>query len=410
MKSILTAVIVALSFFAGGSMYAQNNSIGLPDAAFETLKRAVTLVDEGMYEAALTDFDSLAGRYPDNYTVQYERLFALYHLQRFDEVVKDAKKLLKHKDASPMIYQMYGNVLDITGKPDEARKVYRSGLKRFPDAGFLYLELGNIDFHSGDYAAALDNYNDGISVSPSFASNYYRGAMICLASEKARVWGLVYAETAILLAPNNDERKADMGGRIRECLRDNIRILAEGDTAKASVTLVKEHNMTVDEKTGKVYLDFQGVFEGCTTAAVTRMTVARESFEATMPQLIELRRGITETYFEATDNLYGNSMYLLPFWKSVIDAGHWDAYNYFIFSDVFPDESSAWIRDNREALNGFIDWYNESPFTLDKTHTVGAGEIYRDYRPLDVAEAFLLQYDLLKPAEGKPTNDDEPEE
>ena len=68
MKSILTAVIVALSFFAGGSMYAQNNSIGLPDAAFETLKRAVTLVDEGMYEAALTDFDSLAGRYPDNYT------------------------------------------------------------------------------------------------------------------------------------------------------------------------------------------------------------------------------------------------------------------------------------------------------------------------------------------------------
>ena len=37
MKSILTAVIVALSFFAGGSMYAQNNSIGLPDAAFESL-------------------------------------------------------------------------------------------------------------------------------------------------------------------------------------------------------------------------------------------------------------------------------------------------------------------------------------------------------------------------------------
>lgn len=103
-------------------------------------------------------------------------------------------------------------------------------------------------------------------------------------------------------------------------------------------------------------------------------------------------------------------MYLLPFWKSVIDAGHWDAYNYFIFSDVFPDESSAWIRDNREALNGFIDWYNASPFTLDKTHTVGAGEIYRDYRPLDVAEAFLLQYDLMKLAEGKPTDDDEPKE
>ena len=54
MKSILTAVIVVLSFFAGGRISAQNNSIGLPDAAFETLKRAVTLVDEGMYEAALT--------------------------------------------------------------------------------------------------------------------------------------------------------------------------------------------------------------------------------------------------------------------------------------------------------------------------------------------------------------------
>ena len=197
MKLFLIAVVAAMSFFVGGKASAQNNTIGLPDEAFETLKRAVTLVDEGMYEAALTDFDSLAERYPDNYTVQYERLFSLYHLGRFEEVLKGAKKLLKHKDASPMLYQMYGNVLDITGKSDEARKVYRDGLKRFPEAGFLCLELGNIDFMSGDYVAALDNYNNGISISPAFASNYYRAAMICLASESAKVWGLIYAETAI---------------------------------------------------------------------------------------------------------------------------------------------------------------------------------------------------------------------
>lgn len=409
MRHLFIIIATAFLLLAVNNASAQNNTVGLPDEAFETLKRAVALGNEGMYEAALTDFDNLAERFPDNYVVQYERLFALYHLQRFDDVAKEAKKLVKHKDADPMVFQMYGNVLDILGKPDEARKVYHKGLERFPTAGFLYLELGNLDFMSGKYADALDNYNEGIDVQPGFASNYYRGAMICFLSERAKVWALVYAETAILLAPNKEDRKSEMSEKIRNCLRDNIRIEVSGDSAKASVTLVPDRKMILNRDGDIVYLDFPGIYEGCTVGAVTDFVAHKKPFSATIAQLIELRRGIVEAYFACTDNLYGNSMYLLPFSKSVIDAGHWEAYNYFIFDSCVPDEYNAWIKENEEKMMAFVDWYNQQPFTLDATHTVGVGQIYSDYRPLNLVESLAVQSDLITYGKGEVPSEDSDE-
>ncbi len=55
----------------------------LTEADSLTLEAAIKLVDNGMVKAALIDFDKLSERYPDNYTVQYERMLALSHLNRF---------------------------------------------------------------------------------------------------------------------------------------------------------------------------------------------------------------------------------------------------------------------------------------------------------------------------------------
>lgn len=104
---------------------------------------------------------------------------------------------------------------------------------------------------------------------------------------------------------------------------------------------------------------------------------------------------MVENYFEVTDNLYGNSMYLLEFQKKIIDAGHWDAYNYFLFMLSFPDEFAEWYEENSAALEAFIDWYNNDPYSLGEGRTVNPMQIYDNYQPISLMEALKIQAELL---------------
>lgn len=401
MKNYVLSLI--LGIFVAVSAVADNKS-EISQADFDRLHNAVKLVDGGMAEAALTDFDELLSKYPGNYLIAYERLYACYSLGRYDEVVKKGEKLLKSSEASPLVYQLVGNAYDILGKVDKSRSTYEKGLKRFPNSGPLYLEIGNTYLHQSAYNEAVENYNKGIDVDPDFASNYYRAAEIFFQVDKLKVWGLAYAETEILLNPNSSERNSVMALAIRNCLTDNVKIDLNADSVSAKVTLVPERDIIGNPDNGKFYLGFPGVYEGCLSAGAKTFWYERKPFTGSIADLAELRRIAVEAYFAATDNLYGNSMYLLPFQKKIIDAGHWEAYNYFLFSSVQNEEFEAWYSENESKLDAFIDWFNVDTFRLDAKHTVGMNTIYRDARDLDILNAMMVQAAILTqgdPADAK---------
>lgn len=403
-RFILSALLAVFAVLQGWSQDKE-----LSAKASELLKNAVMFVDAGMFESAQTEFDYLLKEYPDNYVVVYEYCYMLYAQKRYDEILKLEKKLLGLKGVEPKAYQLIGNIYDMTGRSDKARKVYNEGLKRFPGSGALYLELGNVEWEKKDYTKAFPFYLQGMKAEPSFASNYFRAALLGLSTDELRVWGLVYAETEILLAPNNESRHADMANGIREVLLNNIKITLAPDSSSAKVTLVPSRVITLDPSDNKAGISFPSVYEGCTMSAIAGFLYNKEEFRATIPQLIELRKGIVETYFTVTKNLFGNSMYLLPYQKSVIDAGHWEAYNYFLFSPVAEDEFDKWYESNSEKFQAFVEWFNSDPFHLDDEHTVGQLTIDRDARSIDLVEAMAISAGLRIENHEKPDSDLESE-
>ncbi|MBD5213394.1 MAG: hypothetical protein HDS75_01050 [Bacteroidales bacterium] len=395
-RILIVVLLIMTSSLAGFATSSEDNSLSrLSDTDRQLLNNAIELVDGGMAESALTDFDRLAKKYPKNYLIQYERLFALYSLHRYDEVIKAQKQILKHKDVEEIAYQLVGNSYDFTGERKKAAEIYNEGLKHFPKSGKLYLELGNLSNLDKDYNKALEYYNKGIIVDPNFASNYFQASMLYLASEMGRPWGLVYAESEILLAPSNNNRHAVMAGKIVDCLRDAITINLDGDSTRVSVKLVPTRNITIDEKTKTTYLAFPGVYEGIISQPLLKMYLEKRPFTASLPQLIELRRGALEAYYSLTDNLYGNGMYLFEFQKKIIDAGHWEAYNYFLFEPVFTEEFDEWYAAHEEEMETFIDWYNQAPYTLGDGRSVDPSQIYSSYRPLELMEATMIHASLL---------------
>lgn len=385
MKQLFFVLLTITCCIIGYPQNSANESFNLLNPADqEMLTNAIGLVDGGMSEAAMADFDFLAKKYPDNYIVQYERLYNLYTLGRFKEVVKGGKRLLKHKHAAENVFQMVGNAYDITGDRKKAAKTYLKGLELFPKSGSLYLELGNLSVSDKDYNKALEYYNLGIVVQPDFASNYYRAAQLYLSSTDGKVWGLVYAEAAFLLAPSNESRHNDIANMITKCLKENIHLSEADGKQKLSVTLSPARNVKIAPKTKQVYMAFPGIYEGAILKPLIQLAVTHTIFTGNLAQLTEIRKGAVEAYYTATDNVYGNSMYLLEFQKKIIDAGHWEAYNYYLFMPAFPEEFTEWYDTHSDSFEAFATWYNNAPFTLGDDQSVSCLIISNDHTAVDL--------------------------
>lgn len=384
MKRFIAACLLWIAILPG-ALAAKIVSQPLSDADMRTLAKAVEVVDSGNYARALEIYRQLDEKYPHNYLVQYEYMYLRYLMEDYKTVAKVAKDLVESPDADAQAFQLYGNALDILGKPGKARKVYRKGLERFPSSGLLWLELGNLNFLGGKYVDALNDYNSGIEVSPGFASNYYRGAQLYFSST-VPVWGLAYAETAILLAPTDTGRHRELALAMAECFRKNITVKLTPEGENISITLATLHQITKTAGNDSIYLSFPSVYEACVARGVTEMAASGEVFVGTIPQLAKLRRAAVEAYFTNGRNLFGNSMYLLEYQKRVIDAGHWDAYNYFLFSVADQADTAAWLADNEEKFRDFAHWYSLNPLTLDKQHTVGFNTILDNCTPLTPEE------------------------
>ncbi len=394
MKQLIAVLLLVLCTLAASAKAAKSDDVPLSHEDSLLLDKAVKLVDKGQAVTALMDFETLATKYPKNFLVQYERIYCLYHLGRFDDVIKCRKTVLDNKDTRDIAYQMVGNAYDCVGQTDKAVKTYEEGLKRFPDSGLLYLELGNICFVKQEFDKALDNYNLGIVGMPNFASNYYRAANLYLASTNLLVWGLVYGEAAILLAPDKTERHEELARKMVACYKDNIHFDFD-DEKGLKVTFVPSRNVTVDNESKKTYLAFPGIYEGAISQPLKQMYDEKIPFTGSVRQLMEIRKGMVETYYSVTDNLYGNSMYLLEYQKQVIDAGHWEAYNYFIFGMYYPDEYSHWCDTHVREIKAFAKWYGNTPFRLGDGRSVDVSQIYNCYRPLSMLEALMIQSQLL---------------
>ena len=393
-------LLVICALLGSGSAMAQLDLDELSPEDQNLLAISVQSIDEGLSEAVVADFDYLAQKYPKNYIVQYERLYTMYLLGRYDELIKKRKFMLNHKYTNAATYQIIGNAYDMAGNSKEAAKVYNQGLKKYPESGSLYLEFGTLCRKDEDYEKALIYYNKGIVADPNFASNYYRASDLLISSEKGKVWGLVYAESAILLAPSDESRHEDLAKMIIFCLKNSITTNYE-DSIVVSVKLTPTRGMTADKAMQNVYIEFPGIYEGALCKPLTKLAVEKTPFVGDIPQLIELRKGLVENYFSITDDLYGNSMYLLEFQKRIIDAGHWDAYNYFLFSPCYPEEFEKWFETHDKELEKFVNWFNNTGYRLGDGRSVDYIQIFNSYRPLNIIESLMIQSELLSKTEKK---------
>jgi len=396
MKKILC---VALSLCLTGMGYAQVEE-QTDNALF---KNAIEFFDAGNIDQAVEIFNGLLKRNPKNPDVKYELALCYYSKGDYKNALSVLKKL-KKECPNPRVYAMCGNCLDDMGKTKDAMAIYDEGIKLFPDYGQLHLEKGMIYLKAKEYDAAYSCFKDGVNAEPSFSSNHFRIAQLNLGSQQP-FFGLLCGEVHSLLSPGS-ERTSLVSGWMYDAFQSNVKL--DGDSVKVLISNTMNfdifapnalENMAQLATSALYYTYFTDAATGCYEAL-------KNNGKLSLMDVVEFRRRILEKSgkivkcenendsVEIDDGLAGlsedeidsvvvedvtvsdekldgeNTPFskplaylnnnLITYQKKILDAGHWEAYNMWLFRKGNDEEFQAWIEKNEDKFDAFVDWFNNS--------------------------------------------------
>jgi hypothetical protein len=328
--------------------------------ALTLAKQAIDLADKrGAYTDALQLLVQAKKLDPRNVNFAYETAYVYYQQKKYDLAIKELKPLVNGKKApDARFYQLLGNAYDLNKQTDKAISVYKSGIKRFPEAGQLYLELGGIAYQSGNNDGAVDYWEQGIQNAPTFASNYYwAGKLYCMSSEK--IWGIFYCELFLLLEPNS-ARTVEISTLLYKTY--NSAVVVNPNSSWQNWVCFSErarmYTMLGAAEQGEV-TPFQVALDETLTKSLLP-----EMKSKNISALYQLR----DRFIEQWEPSSFNSQYpnlLFDWWKQVKAAGHLEAYSYWVFKNGNPEEFQEWQKKNDYAYSRFLQWYQSHPLKLN---------------------------------------------
>ncbi len=358
MKSIASLLLIFI--LASSGLFAQSKED--KDKAMDLALQAIDLVDKGRYDEGILLLKKADQLDPKNSTYQYEIAFALYHQEKYEEANKILKSLIKKKDAEATYYQLLGNTYDLIGAPGLALDTYKDGIAKFPKAGTLYLEQGIIYLNQKLYSKALEIFEQGVAAQPTYSSNYFWLASLYQGSDYS-IYSAMYAELFLNLE-RNTKRTRTISELLYDVYKDAVVISDTG----VSVSFTKNNVLTTDdlELMKKGGLPFTMQFDMTMAVGVA---LNKKYFD--LEYINRMRTTFVKLWYDGGyDKFHPNP--LIAMWKTMIDKGHFEAYNYWVFQMGDTDAQSDWVTEHQEQYDAFVEYFVENPIDISPTNYFSA--------------------------------------
>lgn len=358
MKTTYTLILALLLACTG--LFAQSKED--KDKAAELGAQAIELVDNGRYDEGILLLKKADQLDPKNSTYQYEIAYALYYQEKYEEASKILKSIIKKKDATANYYQLLGNSYDLQGAPGLAMDTYKEGIEKFPKAGTLYFEQGVIYLNQKLYNKALDVFERGVAAQPTYSSNYYWLAVLYQGTDFS-VYSAMYGELFLNLE-RNSKRTRKMSEILYDVYKEAVVI---GDTS-VSVSFSKENVITSDDLAlmKKGGLPFPMQFDMTMGIGVA---LNKKYFD--LDYINRMRTTFVKLWYDGGYNkIHANP--LIDLWKTMVDKGHFEAYNYWVFQMGDPDAQDAWVTEHQEQYDAFVEYFIENPLQISESNYFSA--------------------------------------
>jgi tetratricopeptide (TPR) repeat protein len=339
-----------ITFLISFSIFAQRNEV-----AWNKAKEAIKLMDDGKIDESILILQECEKIDKNDYTYPYEIAYAYMLKKEYENAINILDKTKKYKNINSQIYQMSGNCYSYIGKPELAIKEYEAGMKKFPNAGNLHLEKGNIFLSQEKYNEAIQNYEKGIKADPMFSSNYYRLALLYLDSND-KLSGLIYGEIFMNLERTTN-RTTEISKLLFKTYKKAIKINGEESKIEFCDVVVDLNNF----KNKEFKMPFCGIFGKSFILSILNQK------EINLNTLSEIRIEFIKNYFKEDYIKYPNVLF--EYHKAMLDKGIFDSYNKYVFQIGSENEFAEWKKNSEVDYEKFVDWYTNKKNLLKIDNT-----------------------------------------
>jgi len=328
------------------------------EKAYEIASKAIKLMDNGEIDKSIELLSKAEKLDPENYSYPYESGYAYYLKKDYKNAIKTLTRVTKFKENNDQCFTLLGNIYDIDGKPEKAINIYNKGLEKFPKSGRLYYEKGNVEEILKKNGDALNSWEHGISVAPSYPSNYHTTSLTYCNYTTEKIWGVLYGELFV-----NIERGSKKTEEISKLLFDtyNSSINIKSDSV-GGVSFSKSMQIALPMKGKGIKLPFSMLYEMTMALAIT--TELKEK-KLGLKSLNRIRTSFIENWYDQKRNIdYPNILF--DWHKKLIELNYFESYNYWLLMKGNEDEFGIWYDENSESFDKFIKWFSGNPMIINE--------------------------------------------
>lgn len=165
----------------------------------ELQQNARDYMHKGDYANAILVLNRVLVLEPRNLEAAKDLGLNYYYAKDYKKSVEVLNPLLEREDADDQCFQMAGDAYWAMDMAKESEAVYRKGIKRLPNSGALYNELGKVLWTNQDYNA-IKQWEKGIENDPGFGGNYYNACKYYYFTTD-KTWSLIYGEIFLNIDP-----------------------------------------------------------------------------------------------------------------------------------------------------------------------------------------------------------------
>jgi tetratricopeptide (TPR) repeat protein len=281
---------------------------------------------------------------PQNIQVQKDLALTYYYQRDYVKSKAIIQPLVDREDADVQVFQIAGNLHKALQEIKECEKLYKKGLKKYPESGPLYAEYGELLWMTKDNNC-IQQWEQGIKADPSYAANYYHAARF-YSLTKDIVWALLYGEI-FLNMESYTNRTAEMKSLLLETYKriflqnaDQLKqIKGQGEFSHSVLNILFKNSSTINK--------------GITTESLVMLRT----------------RFLLDWYHENKDRF---PFRLFEHQRQLLQEGLFEAYNYWIFeapSNLASFEN--WTKTHAESYTEF------TRFQKSKIFKVPQGQYYK---------------------------------
>jgi tetratricopeptide (TPR) repeat protein len=156
---------------------------------------------KGDYANAILILNRALAKQPGNIEIVKDLGLNYYYSKDYNKCIEVLKRLFDRNDVDDQIFQIAGDAYWAMEDAKGAEDTYRKGIKKLPNSGPLYNELGKVLWSKSDFTA-IKEWEKGIEKDPGFAGNYYNASKYYYFTLD-KVWSLLYGEIFINIDPKS---------------------------------------------------------------------------------------------------------------------------------------------------------------------------------------------------------------